>query len=289
MGWRTVVVESPCKLSYKNEHMLIRGEKDVSVFIPEIDTLIVATTQCVTSGVLVCELLKNKVNILLCDEKHNPCSQIMPVYGCHNSSKKIAEQTKWTEENKAKAFSAIVKQKILNQSAMLKKADKLKESEMLKVYASEVTLNDVTNREGFAAKVYFNALFGLGFTRDKPCGVNAALNYGYTVLLSCFNREVAAAGYLTQFGIRHCNDFNQFNYSCDLIEPFRVIIDNYVYFSPPGDILTGEYKRELVSLLQTKVNLEKEYFLSDAIGIFVRRMSEAVCTGNIESVKMYEF
>lgn len=68
-----------------------------------------------------------------------------------------------------------------------------------------------------------------------------------------------------------------------------MIIDNYVYFSPPGDILTGEYKRELVSLLQTKVNLEKEYFLSDAIGIFVRRMSEAVCTGNIESVKMYEF
>lgn len=59
MGWRTVVIESPCRLSYKNEHTLIRGEKDISVYIPEIDTLLVATTQCVTSAVLICELLKN--------------------------------------------------------------------------------------------------------------------------------------------------------------------------------------------------------------------------------------
>ena len=59
MGWRSVVIESPCRLSYKNEHMLIRGEKDISVYIPEIDTLLVATTQCVTSAVLICELLKN--------------------------------------------------------------------------------------------------------------------------------------------------------------------------------------------------------------------------------------
>ena len=115
------------------------------------------------------------------------------------------------------------------------------------------------------------------------------MNYGYTILLSCFNREVAAAGYLTQLGIRHHNDFNHYNYSCDLIEPFRVIIDEYVYFSPPGENLTIEYKHSLTSLLQSKVSLEKEYFLADAVGIFVRRMSDAITKNEPCSVRIYEF
>ncbi len=289
MGWRTVVIESPCRLSYKNEHMLIRGEKDISVYIPEIDTLLVATTQCVTSAVLICELLKNKVNVVFCDEKHDPSSQLISLAGSYNSSGKIAEQMAWTSENKAAAFGAVIRRKILNQAAMLKKAAKHKESEMLIAYASDLQENDATNREGFAAKVYFNSLFGPDFTRDRTCTVNAALNYGYTVLLSCFNREVVSAGYLTQLGIRHRNDMNPFNYSCDLIEPFRVIVDEYVYFSPPGAFLTSEYKRQLVSLLQKKVKLEKEYYLSDAIGIFVRRMSQAVRDGNVAGVVQYEF
>ena len=289
MGWRTVVIESPCRLSYKNEHMLIRGEKDISVYIPEIDTLLVATTQCVTSAVLMCELLKNKVNIVFCDEKHNPFSQLLSLAGSYNSSGKIAEQMAWTTENKTAAFDALIRQKILNQASMLKKAEKHAESEMLIGYAADLKENDVTNREGFAAKVYFNSLFGPDFTRDRICSVNAALNYGYTVLLSCVNREVVAAGYLTQLGIHHRNDMNSFNYSCDLIEPFRVIVDEYVYFSPPDSFLTSEYKREIVSLLQKKVKLEKEYYLSDAIGIFVRRMSQAVRDGNISAVVQYEF
>lgn len=269
--------------------MLIRGEKDISVYIPEIDTLLVATTQCVTSAVLMCELLKNKVNIVFCDEKHNPFSQLLSLAGSYNSSGKIAEQMAWTTENKTAAFDALIRQKILNQASMLKKAEKHAESEMLIGYAADLKENDVTNREGFAAKVYFNSLFGPDFTRDRICSVNAALNYGYTVLLSCVNREVVAAGYLTQLGIHHRNDMNSFNYSCDLIEPFRVIVDEYVYFSPPDSFLTSEYKREIVSLLQKKVKLEKEYYLSDAIGIFVRRMSQAVRDGNISAVVQYEF
>lgn len=283
------MIESPCRLSYKNEHMLIRGEKDISVYIPEIDTLLIATTQCVTSAVLICELLKNKVNVVFCDEKHDPFSQLLSLAGSYNSSGKIVEQMAWTVENKTAAFDALIRRKILNQASMLKKAEKLAESEMLIGYVAELKENDVTNREGFAAKVYFNALFGPDFTRDRMCSVNAALNYGYTVLLSCFNREVVAAGYLTQIGIHHRNDMNAFNYSCDLIEPFRVIVDDYVYFSPPGAILTSEYKREIVSLLQKKVKLEKEYYLSDAIGIFVRRMSQAVRDGNVSAVVQYEF
>jgi len=289
MGWRTVVIEKPCKLSYCNGHMLVRGEKDVSVYVQEMDSLIVATTQCVASMVLLCELLKNKVNVFFCDEKHNPHSQIVPLYGCHNSSGKIAEQLLWDEETKAETFKLIVKRKILNQSAMLKKAGMERESLMLTEYADDVRSGDSTNREGFAAKVYFNALFGMEFSRSQTCAVNAALDYGYAILLSCFNREVVSAGYLTQSGIKHCNEFNNFNLSCDLIEPFRVIIDDYVYFNHPDNTLTGEYKRALIGLMQKRIMLEKEYYLSDAIGIYVRRMTQAIRDGNVGSVVQYAF
>ncbi len=80
-------------------------------------------------------------------------------------------------------------------------------------YINEIEFGDVTNREGHAAKVYFNALFGMDFTRSAENVTNAALNYGYSLLLSTFNRCVVANGYITQLGLFHDNVFNQFNLS----------------------------------------------------------------------------
>ena len=94
---------------------------------------------------------------------------------------------------------------------------------MLAKYAAEVQPGDVTNREGHAAKVYFNALFGLSFKRGDKTFLNGALNYGYAVILSAFNREIVANGMNTQLGIAHKNEFNAFNLSCDLMEPFRIL------------------------------------------------------------------
>ncbi len=97
----------------------------------------------------------------------------------------------------------------------------------------EIELGDKTNREGHAAKVYFNALFGMDFSRSKECAINAALNYGYGILLSCFNREVIANGYITQLGLFHNNMFNQFNLASDLMEPFRILVDRIVVKNKP--------------------------------------------------------
>ena len=84
-------------------------------------------------------------------------------------------------------------------------------SKLLDSYLQEIKWNDETNREGHAAKVYFNALFGLDFTRTTDCPVNSALNYGYSIILSAFTREITANGYITQLGLFHDNMFNQFN------------------------------------------------------------------------------
>lgn len=55
---------------------------------------------------------------------------------------------------------------------------------MLTGYLEQLQLGDVTNREGHAAKVYFNALFGMEFSHALSLPENAALNYGYGLILS---------------------------------------------------------------------------------------------------------
>ena len=124
-------------------------------------------------------------------------------------------------------WQKIIKNKIINQALMLNKI-KSKKYDLVLSYVEEVKLGDKTNREGHSAKVYFNELFGKDFVRNNSDEINAALNYGYAILLSTINKEVVSNGYLTQLGIHHKNEFNQFNLSCDLMEPVRVIIDNFV-------------------------------------------------------------
>ena len=79
--------------------------------------------------------------------------------------------------------------------------------------------------KGMRRKFTFNALFGMDFTRSAENVTNAALNYGYSLLLSTFSRCVVANGYITQLGLFHDNVFNQFNLACDLMQPFRPLVD----------------------------------------------------------------
>lgn len=56
-------------------------------------------------------------------------------------------------------------------------------------FEEQVEIADKTNREGHAAKVYFNLLFGTTFSRGKEDNDNTALDYGYTLILSMINRK----------------------------------------------------------------------------------------------------
>ena len=133
-------------------------------------------------------------------------------YGSHDTSSKIRKQIEWTKDDKDHIWTEIVSEKIKQQALMLQRYQK-EEANMLFEYMEEVEFGDITNREGHAAKVYFNTLFGKKFTRTDENPINAALNYGYGIILSIFNREIVSSGYLTQIGLFHDNMFNQFNLS----------------------------------------------------------------------------
>ena len=196
----------------------------------------------------------------------------------------IKEQIKWKVSDKDKIWAEIVKNKIMNQALLLKKTKSLKYKLILS-YIDEVVDGDKTNREGHAAKVYFNALYGNDFVRNSDDSINAALNYGYAILLSTINKEIINNGYLTQLGIHHKNEFNKFNLTCDLMEPFRIIIDNFVCYNQERKLDT-QYKLDIVNILNNTFKYQgKNYVLKDIIKMFVKNTLESI--NNSENYKEF--
>lgn len=276
MSFRTVVIANQSKLNYKNRFLVVKQDNDEKyIHLSEIDTIIVDSISVSISSYLLKELSNNKINIIFCDEKHNPFGELSSYYSSHNTSKKITNQTKWTNESKDILWQKIIKNKIINQALMLNKI-KSKKYDLVLSYVEEVKLGDKTNREGHSAKVYFNELFGKDFVRNNSDEINAALNYGYAILLSTINKEVVSNGYLTQLGIHHKNEFNQFNLSCDLMEPFRVIIDNFVYYNQNRELDT-QFKLDIINIFNNRYSYDnKKYILKDIIKMFVKNALDSI-------------
>ncbi len=223
-----MVISHRAKLDLQMGYLVVRGERTVKIHLGEIGVLLVENTAVSLTASLLAELTKRKVKVVFCDEKRNPSSELIGFYGSHDTSNKVRKQISWKEATKQAVWTEIVSEKIKKQKELLETLGKEAEAELLSSYIDEIQWNDITNREGHAAKVYFNALFGMDFTRTSDNLINAALNYGYSIVLSAFNREVTANGYITQLGLFHDNMFNPFNLSSDLMEPFRVLVDQVV-------------------------------------------------------------
>lgn len=274
MGFRTVIIKNRAKLEVRLNSLIIRGEQERKIFLGEINTLIVQSTAVSLTASLLCELMKNNIKVIFCDEKHNPQSELLPYYGAHNTSKRYKEQFSWDAAVKARIWTEIVKKKIEGQAEHLNDGGFSQQAELLWSYLSEVQENDATNREGHAAKVYFNCLLGMGNSRKGGGFLNGCLNYGYAVLLSAFNREIVASGYLTQIGIWHDNEFNQFNLACDFMEPFRVVVDRTAARLEEGD---KDFKKKMANVLNYKTLIDgKNTTLDLAIRQFARSVFHAL-------------
>ena len=288
MSWRTVVVSSSAKLDYQMGYLVVRKDTTVKVHINEIATLIIETTAVSMTAALISELIKRKVKVIFCDEKRNPVAELMPYYGAHDSSAKVRRQIGWSKEIKTAVWTEIVIEKIRKQKENLEVFDK-KESELLQQYIEAVEFGDITNREGHAAKVYFNALFGKDFSRTEDSLVNAALNYGYSIILSMFTREIVACGYITQLGLFHDNMYNQFNLASDLMEPFRTIIDRAVYRMKISEF-THEEKMYLVNLLNDEVVIANRIeTVNNAIKIYTKSVFDALEEKDVSVIKLYNY
>ena len=287
MSWRTVVISSSAKLDYQMGYLIERNQDVVKIHISEISILMIETTSVSLTAALLCELTKKKIKVVFCDEKRNPSSELVSYYGSHDTSNKIRKQIAWRQNTKEAVWTEIVSEKIRKQKELLELLGK-EEAELLSSYLQQIAWNDETNREGHAAKVYFNALFGLDFTRTEDNLINAALNYGYSIILSSFTREIVANGYITQLGLFHDNMFNQFNLASDLMEPFRPLVDKCV-LGMKLEQFEHEEKMWLVDILNQEVQIDgKIQYVSNAIKIYCKSVFDALNEDDSALVRFYK-
>lgn len=287
MSWRTVVIANRCKLDMSLGYMEIRKDDVVKIHLSEIAMLIIESTAVSMTAALLVELTKRKVKIIFCDEQRNPCVEMLPCYGSYDASGKLRRQIAWPRSRKELLWAAIIREKIRKQQAVLVYAREAERARMLGQYAEHVEGADASNREGHAAKVYFGGLFGVGFTRNNDCAINQALNFGYSILLSAMNREIVANGYVTQLGVFHDNMLNPFNLGCDLMEPYRPLIDRLVYDLRPSE-MNREVRLKLIDVLNKQVTIaQSRQYVNNAIKIYCKSVFRALEENDMEEIRFY--
>ena len=164
MSWRTVVISHTAKLDYQIGYLVVRGQETIKIHLSEIGILVVESTAVSMTAYLLSELVKKKIKVIFCDDTATTEIYTLSLHDALPiSSVKIRRQMEWSREEKATLWTEIVSEKIRKQAELLEQYGKT-EAELLYQYINEIELGDVTNREGHAAKVYFNEFFGKYFT-----------------------------------------------------------------------------------------------------------------------------
>lgn len=273
MGHRVIYVEK-CeylRLYLDNLKVMVK-DNDILFPISDIQILVIDNYQSNISVPLINKLTENNVCTIICGVDHLPKSYILPINGNFATSGNINKQITWEKERKALLHSIIVKYKIENQIEILKQNNKSHEViKKLYEFVDSIELDDKTNREGLAAKMYFRELFGSDFIRFDDDVINAGLNYGYSIFRSLITSIIVAKGYIANIGIFHKGKQNMFNLSDDIIEVFRPIVDDFVYNTMRDEILfKQEHREKLIQLTNKKILIDsRKQTIANAINQYL--------------------
>jgi CRISP-associated protein Cas1 len=241
------------KLSVYHGFLRIEDGGEIKKDIPlnSIHALIVTAFNVVYTNNLLQRLCEENIPLVILGKNYSPSGMLLSYVGQSRQTEIQYCQIENKKPLEKKIWQLIVKEKIKNQSRVL---DLFEKDNPLPAIYKTVLSGDSTNREAYAARLYFKSLFGSNFIRDKDKeGINSFLNYGYSILRSALARYVVAAGLNPSYGVGHCNKLNPFCLVDDLIEPFRPIVDGFVYDVfrqfPETDELTPVHKAGLSSLL----------------------------------------
>ncbi len=202
-----------------------------------------------TNNLLVA-LAERCAPFVLCAANHNAVGMVMTIDGNYQQAKRFDAQLAATQPLIKRMWADIVKSKLQQQAAALEAAGS--PHIPLQALVRKVRSGDPENFEAQGAKRYWGLLFGDDFRRDQQGGgINAMLNYGYTVLRAATARAVIAAGLHPTLGLHHSNESNAMRLVDDLMEPFRPMIDLKVWqLNQQGEsMVTPESKRALVRTL----------------------------------------
>lgn len=293
MTWRSIIISKPARLSLQQKHILIEQTESIPVPLEDIAVIVIEAREVVLTAPLLSALAQYGITLLTCDEQFLPCGQWLPFAQYHRCLKILKIQMNLTLPQKKQLWQQIVKQKIRNQAWLLDYSGHELAAKRLEALASSVKSGDKTFHESQASALYFPLLFGKEFTRGQENAVNASLNYGYSIVRSAIARALVQYGFLPALGLQHCSELNAFNLADDFIEPYRSLVDLFVYeyaaHNKLPENLDTTWKSRLVSLLHHQIVLEgKTYSLLAAIDRMVQSFQAAIIMHDSALLKLPE-
>lgn len=292
MGWRVISIENPARLSLKDNKLIIEQEEKVPVPIEDIDSVIIDGGGIVMSKNILTALSDGGVNVLLCDDKHLPCTMLLPYSQASRGVKNARAQLNMPEALRKQLWRKNIMRKIENQADVLQKFGY--EHEDLRELAKTVRSGDVGNNESTAARLYFQRLLD-DATRRKPMWHNSALDYGYAIVRSAIARAVASRGLISMVGINHHSELNQYNLVDDLIETFRPIVDDYILSTvaihhvgnEEDERLSGEDKRFIIDILnKDDIICGKKCDVKFTVNKVVESFTKAILEDDVEALEL---
>lgn len=288
---RALFFSTPFCLSLRNNQMIIHTkempEMQKSVPIEDIGFVILEHQQTNITLPLLNALSDNNVAVIFCGNDFMPNAMLMNLDSNKTQGESYRAQIEASDPLKKGLWKQIVEAKIRNQAALLNKLGK--DGDKLKPYYMNVKSGDSDNREGIAAKIYWNELFGANFIRSRE-GVepNNMLNYGYTLLRAAVARSLMGSGLFPAFGIFHRNRYNAFPLADDIMEPYRPYVDEIVFdlYANGERELTKEVKTRLLRLLFMDTSFGKLTRPLD-VGLTMTSASLAKCFNGIQKKITY--
>jgi len=237
-------------------------EKNITTIpVEDIGIVVLEHPHITITHSLIGALLDNNVAVLTCNSSHMPAGLLLPLEGNSVQSERFKEQIGASEPLRKQLWQQTIKQKILNQAALL--SLQRYDTENMRYWAAQVRSGDPDNYEGRAAAFYWGQLFSHkveNFLRNpEGPSPNNLLNYGYSILRAIVARGLVSSGLLPTLGIHHHNRYNAYCLADDIMEPYRPFVDmavlNIVEKSPLPDELTKEQKINLMQIPVSDVEI----------------------------------
>lgn len=204
-----------------------------------------------------------KYNVALCVMKQN----LRPVFFFGESAEAnyLLRQKQYAlDKNDISVAKALMRSKFANQLKLLKntrrkdeqtKAAMIQCEEALIILPTIEVYESLMGLEGSVARAFFGAYYQdfdwhQRLPRIKCDAMNAALDIGYTILFNYVEAFARMFGFDLYVGVYHRLWFKRKSLVCDLVEPFRCIIDQQIRKSwnlgqikeSDFDVVKGEYR-----------------------------------------------
>ncbi|MEP4703425.1 MAG: type II CRISPR-associated endonuclease Cas1, partial [Hyphomicrobiales bacterium] len=223
------ITSDGASISVDRGFLIVKIDEEPSgqVAIRDIAALIIRGHGTSLSANICCRLSDANVPIVICGTNQAPSSVVWPISGHFSQGLHMQAQAVANKPLRKRLWAQLIKAKIEAQAAVLSVYD-LNDVD-LKAMARRVKSGDSDNIEAQAARRYWPRLMGDDFRRDQHADdVNAALNYGYTILRAACARSILAAGLHPSLSLHHQSRGDALRLADDLMEPFRPWIDQVV-------------------------------------------------------------